>query len=379
MSHTKKTFSLPIAGFLISYQILLLASLPFYFYFTLPSLAMIAVSFVLLYLTGLSITGGYHRFYSHRSFRTGKTLEALMLFFGTMAGQGSALRWAFDHRRHHAYVDTDEDPYSINKGFWYAHFFWMLHKQKEIDPKVVPDLIRNKLVMFQHHFYPALMFGSNILVFLLVGWLLEDFWGAFFVAWWIRFFLLHHFTWLINSLAHTWGDKPFCQEQSAVNNYILALLTFGEGYHNYHHVFAHDYRNGIRWYHFDPTKWLIKGLSFLGLTHELKTVDSFTIQKRMIREKKNLLLEQVKELWYVKREEIEAKIHEISDRIETDIRVLNQLKEQYLKIKETTPSCRELLNDLQNEMKCLHQRMQEDWRAWKNLCSCITHLKPIEI
>lgn len=379
MSLDNKKFSWAIGGFLIAYQVLLLVTLPFYLYFGSPTWGMCGISFVLLYLTGLSITGGYHRYYSHRSFRTGKSLEVILLFFSTLAGQGSALRWAFDHRLHHAHVDTDDDPYSIKKGFWHAHFLWMLKKQKAIDPKVVPDLIQNKYVMFQHRFYPVLMFGSNLLLFLCIGWLMGDFWGAFFLSWWTRFFLLHHFTWFINSLAHTWGDKPFCQEQSAVNNYILAFLTFGEGYHNFHHTFAHDYRNGIRWYHFDPTKWLIWSLSFCGLATQLRQVDSFTIQKRMVREKKNLLLEQIKTLWYVKKDEIEAKIHEISGRIENNIQAFNQLKEQYVNLKKTAPSCSELLEELHLEIKALRKRMRNDWKAWKHLCASLTHLKPIEV
>src|SRR5206468_2641426 len=143
------------------------------------------------------------------------------------------------------------------------------------DPKVVPDLMKNRLVMFQDRFIGTWMILSNAIAFLLVGWLLNDFLGAFVISLWTRLFTLHHFTWFINSLAHTWGDKPFSQEQSAVDNYIISLLTFGEGYHNYHHTFANDYRNGIRWYHFDPTKWLIWSLHKLGLAFDLKRMNSF--------------------------------------------------------------------------------------------------------
>ncbi|WP_237753540.1 acyl-CoA desaturase [Candidatus Protochlamydia amoebophila] len=124
--------------FLTIYQTLLILSLPFYFYFTPPSLGMIGVSIILLYLTGLSITAGYHRFYSHRSYRTNSFVEMLLLFFGSMAGQGSALRWSFDHRLHHAHVDTDCDPYSIKKGFWYAHCLWILEKPKKLKLKLCP-------------------------------------------------------------------------------------------------------------------------------------------------------------------------------------------------------------------------------------------------
>ncbi|WP_226996137.1 hypothetical protein [Candidatus Protochlamydia sp. W-9] len=145
----------------------------------------------------------------------------------------------------------------LKKGVLVAHCLWILEKTKKIEAKVVPDLIKNHLVQFQLKYDFLCMLISNGIAFLVVGWFLDDHMGAFFLACWTRLFLLHHFTWFINSLAHTWVDRPFCQEQSAVNNYMLALLTFGEDYHNYHRTFCNDHRNGIRWSHFDPTKWLI--------------------------------------------------------------------------------------------------------------------------
>jgi stearoyl-CoA desaturase (Delta-9 desaturase) len=365
------------ALFLIIYQFFLLLTLPFYFYYAPPSWGMVFLSLVLLFLTGLSITAGYHRFYSHRSYKTHPLIESVLLFFGSMAGQGSALRWSFDHRLHHAHVDTDQDPYSIKKGFWYAHFLWILEKPRPIDPKVVPDLMRNKWVQFQHRFYPLLMFGTNILVFLLAGWLLNDYVGAFFLACLTRLFCLHHFTWFINSLAHTWGDRPFCQEQSAVNNYVIALLTFGEGYHNFHHTFANDYRNGICWYHYDPTKWLIWSLSKLGLASGLKRMDAYTINKRMILERKALLLDRLCDLWYVKRDELEKTIQEMSDSIVSKIANFNQLKEQYKTLKKQykkAPSVQEL----RQELRALKKSIKAEWRQWIKLSHTILNLKPLE-
>lgn len=269
MSH-KQQFNWVPALFLIFYQSILAITLPFYFYYSSVHVSTIIVSVILLFLTGISITGGYHRYYAHKTYKVHRLVEFFLLLFGTMSCQGSALRWSFDHRKHHAHVDTDEDPYSIKKGFWYAHFLWIMKKPQPIESKTVPDLMRNKMVVFQHQYYPYLMVLSNAAVFFLCGWLLNDYWGALFLVTWLRIFVLHHSTWFINSLAHTWGDKPFCQEQSAVNNYVISLLTFGEGYHNYHHTFANDYRNGICWYHFDPTKWMIWTLNKLGLAANLK-------------------------------------------------------------------------------------------------------------
>ena len=369
-----KKFNWGPSLFLIIYHVIFLSLLPFYLYYAFPSWGVWISAGVLLYLTGLSITGGYHRFYAHRAFKTHPIVESFLLFFSAMAAQGSALRWSFDHRLHHAHVDTDQDPYSINKGFWYAHCLWILEKPATIDPKVVPDLIRNKLVMFQNKYYPYLMVGTNALVCLLTGWLLNDYWGAFFICTWLRLFALHHFTWFINSLAHTWGDKPFCQEQTAVNNYILALLTFGEGYHNYHHVFANDYRNGIRWYHFDPTKWMIWTLYKLGLAYNLKSMDAAIINKRLIIERKTLLLDKIKNLWNEKTEELSLQIDDLSNRILTQISHFNQIKEKYYALKHSSEE-RDLLQDLKKELKSIKRDLKADWREWSRLSKNIMRMK----
>lgn len=361
--------------FLASYQAILLALLPFYFYYNKPALGTVITTIVLLYATGLSITAGYHRFYAHRSYKTNRFIETLLLFFGSMAAQGSALRWSFDHRIHHAHVDTDEDPYSIKKGFWYAHCLWIWEKPRKIEPKIVSDLLKNKLVMLQHHYYKLSMVASNALVVLLFGWLFNDFLGAFALVCGLRMFLLHHFTWFINSLAHTWGDKPFCQEQSAVDNYFLSILTFGEGYHNYHHVFANDYRNGIRWFHFDPTKWLIWTLNKLGLAHGLKRMDSVTIEKRIVTESKTVLLERITKNCSAKKDELEKAVHEMADRIVAKIATFNKLKEEYLQKKQE--ASHEIVKQLRIEIKNLKKSLRHDWYEWIALSKNIMRLEAI--
>lgn len=361
--------------FLTTYQSLLLLTLPFYFFYASIHLSTVVAAFVLLYLTGLSITGGYHRYFSHKTFKTNRFVEAVLLFFSSMACQGSALRWSFDHRIHHAFVDTDQDPYSIKKGFWYAHFLWIIEKPRTIDPKVVPDLFKNKLVVLQHKYYPYLMVLTNAIAFYVVAWLTADYWGAFFLAVGLRLFALHHFTWFINSLAHTWGDKPFSQEQSAVDNYLISLLTFGEGYHNYHHTFANDYRNGIRWFHFDPTKWLIWTLSKLGLAHSLKQMDAFTIKKRMVIEHKNLLLDKLSQIWLESKAEWETQVQEISTRLMEHINYFNQLVEKYEQMKHDALN-HEYLEELQAEINALKKNLKEDWKSWSTLSRHILQMNP---
>lgn len=230
--------------------------------------------------------------------------------------------------------------------------------------------------MFQHKYYKSLLVASNIFVVAITGWALNDFLGAFIFTWWVRLFALHHSTWFINSLAHTWGDKPFSQEQSAVNNYILSLLTFGEGYHNYHHVFANDYRNGVKWYHFDPTKWAIWSLHKLGLAYDLKWVTEHTINKRLVIENKQLLMDKLKEIWYVKKDELENKINELSEEIIDKISQFNHLKSKYYEFKKNCTEKTALIQ-LKLEMKMLRNSLHNDWRVWKQMSKNILKLKPL--
>lgn len=361
------------AIFFVLYQSILLLSLPFYFYMAAPSLGIIAATIILVCVTELSITAGYHRLYAHRAYKANPFLESVILFFSSMTMQGSALRWSFDHRIHHAFVDTDNDPYSINKGFFYAHFLWILERPRKIEDKVVADLLKNPLVRFQDRYSVRLMIVTNFLAFVTVGFLCQDYLGAFVMALWLRLFITHHFTWFINSLAHTFGTKPFSQEISAVNNWLISLVTFGEGYHNFHHAFANDYRNGVRWYHFDPTKWLIYILNLLGVAKDLKKMDSLLIQKKMITEEKSQLMTRLQELWDTKKDEFEKQVHETSEQILAKIQALHEAQKRYLEAKKQHegPS---LVKDLKREFKKLKKDLKDDWRAWKELSNMILGL-----
>jgi stearoyl-CoA desaturase (delta-9 desaturase) len=144
------------------------------------------------------------------------------------------------------------------------------------------DLERDPLVMFQHRFYLPLTLAMNIGLPLAFGWLVGDVWGVFILGGLLRLVINHHFTWFINSLAHMWGTQPYTDENTARDNPALAFLTYGEGYHNFHHIFQNDYRNGVKWWHWDPTKWLIAGLSAVGLAHNLKRVPDLWIQRAQI-------------------------------------------------------------------------------------------------
>jgi stearoyl-CoA desaturase (delta-9 desaturase) len=202
-----------------------------------------------------------------------------------MALQNSTLVWGSQHRTHHRFVDdVDKDPYSAKRGFWFSHMGWILRDYPSgvNDFSNARDLERDPIVMFQHRFYVPLTIFMNVAVPLLAGWAVGDVWGTFLLAGVLRLTINHHFTWFINSLAHMWGTQPYTDENSARDNPVMAFLTYGEGYHNFHHIFQNDYRNGIKWWHWDPTKWLIATLSGLRLASGLKRVPDLWIQRAQL-------------------------------------------------------------------------------------------------
>ena len=359
-------FNWPSGLFLIGYHVALLIGLPLYFSSHTPGWPLLAIAFALLMLTEIGIGAAFHRFYAHRSYEISRPAEAVLLTLGTLAIQGSVLRWAYEHRLHHAYVDTDRDPYSIKKGFWYAHMGWMFYRSQPIDLGRVPDLAKNPLVMFQDKYHALVGLGGNAVIALLVGALLGDYLGAFVLVFWTRLLLGHHFTWFVNSLAHTWGAKTYSREHSAVDNYILAFLTVGEGYHNYHHTFQSDYRNGFRWYHFDPSKWTIWILSRLGMARNLTRFDIYRIRKRLLSEDLRLLLEMVRQRGRDGRSEMEQTITRLAEGMRTKLNRIAQLSAEL----KSSHSRRRSGTDrrlVRIEFKALGRSLRHDWRQWARL------------
>ncbi len=237
---------------------------------------------------GMSITAGYHRLWSHRAYEAHPVVRFLLAIGGAFALQNSILHWSSDHRMHHAHVDDNEkDPYSAGRGFWYSHIGWMLREYQASryrDYRNVRDLQRDPIVQWQHRHYLALTLGTNFGIPLLFGLVSGDVIGSLLLVGFLRLVVSHHVTFLINSLAHLWGRQPYSDANSARDNPFVALLTYGEGYHNYHHAFQFDYRNAIRWWQFDPTKWLIRSLSWLGLAKNLRTCPDERIEKALLRQ-----------------------------------------------------------------------------------------------
>ncbi len=233
--------------------------------------------FVVLYMiTGLGITVGYHRLITHRSFKCPNWVKAAFLIAGGMALENSALRWAGDHIRHHARCDQKEDPYNATLGFWHSHCGWIFWKDPNRDPKYATRLLQDPLIMWQNQHYLPIVLSGLALPFV-VG-LVYNGWiggiGCFLLAGLARAFFVLNSTFFINSICHIWGDQPHGTSDSSRDSWWISLVTFGEGYHNYHHMYQSDYRNGVRWYNFDPSKWLIWTLSKFGLAYDLRCQSS---------------------------------------------------------------------------------------------------------
>jgi stearoyl-CoA desaturase (delta-9 desaturase) len=188
-----------------------------------------------------------------------------------MAAQNSILWWSSSHRVHHQYVDRDWDPYNIRRGFWWAHILWVFHRHDAPPVETnATDLLKNPVVVWQNRWYKAILIVAGFGLPALIGALFGDpiaglLWGGF-----LRLAVIHHTTFFVNSLAHYVGKPTYNADVSARDNWAVALLTLGEGYHSFHHRFPADFRNGIRVFDWDPAKWFIGTLKLLGLASDLR-------------------------------------------------------------------------------------------------------------
>jgi stearoyl-CoA desaturase (delta-9 desaturase) len=277
------------SSFLIGTLILALTATPLYIWHYGIDAFQIGLFIFYFFATGMGITLGYHRLFSHKAFEARTPVKLVTLLFGAAAFENSALDWASDHRRHHKHVDHDDDPYDITKGFFHAHIGWLLFKLRPEPPMDnVADLQKDPLVMWQHNYCHWIGTSVGFVLPALLGYLWggwEAALGAFLIAGIARVVVVQHCTFCINSLCHTVGDRPYSTKCSARDSWIMALFTFGEGYHNYHHEFQHDYRNGIRPWHYDPTKWAIWTMSKIGLTRNLRRVPEEKINAALAAER----------------------------------------------------------------------------------------------
>ncbi len=238
----------------------------------------VALLFFLHWLTGgIGICMTYHRLLTHRSFVTRpKALEYLLTIFGCCAGEGGAIGWVAGHRKHHAYSDTEEDAQTPRRSFCWAHMFWLItpdvssRNSPQFYARWAPDLQRDKIHVFLDRnqlIFPILMFAGLYALGQWYGglgmsWLV---WGGF-----LRTVLVLHATWLVNSATHLWGYRNHETRDDSTNNWWVALITYGEGWHNNHHAYQTSARHGFDWWELDMTYIAIKLLSYVGLAHTIK-------------------------------------------------------------------------------------------------------------
>ena len=269
-----------LMGFLMLTPVIGIGGTAVYTYLTGFELWMPLLALAMYVAVGLSICAGYHRFFSHKSYEAARPVQIFYAIFGAMAAQNSILSWSSSHRTHHQYVDRDWDPYSIKRGFWWAHILWIFHKHDAPDVEGnARDLLANPIVQWQARWYKVLVIAVGFGLPTLIGALFGDalaglLWGGF-----LRLVVIHHTTFFVNSLAHYLGEPRYNAEVSARDNWAVALLTLGEGYHSFHHRFPADYRNGIRWFHWDPAKWFIAALRSVGLASRLRATPTPRVEQ----------------------------------------------------------------------------------------------------
>jgi stearoyl-CoA desaturase (Delta-9 desaturase) len=234
-------------------------------------------------LTGLGITVGFHRLFSHRSFETSRVVQFIFAVLGSMAAQGPVLRWVAMHRRHHQYSDQEGDPHSphyggrgilgLLRGVWHAHVGWLFRPDPPELLRYVKDLRQSKPVKTASALFPVWVL-LGLLIPAGLGWLLTGDWlGAIFGLVWgglARIFLVHHVTWSVNSVCHLWGKRPYKSRDESRNNCLFGILALGEGWHNNHHAFPTSARHGLRWWQIDISYWTIRLLALFGLAWEVR-------------------------------------------------------------------------------------------------------------
>ena len=291
----------------------------------------VVIGIVLYLLTGISITAGYHRLFAHKAYEANPLVKLFFLIFGAAAFQNSVLKWGSDHRLHHTKVDSEEDPYSIQEGFFYAHMGWVITKKNsDIKKKYARDFMNDKLIMWQHRYYLVISVMAGLLLPAILGQFFFDSWlGGLAVGGLLRLVMVHHCTFFINSLCHCIGTTPYTDTNSAKDSWIMALFTFGEGYHNFHHYFQADYRNGIRWYQFDPTKWLIRTLSLIGLASKLKLTSQDKILAARMQMKLRALNAKI-----AANEKFREEVEQLKGRVLEALQNFQDLKNQYKATKQ---------------------------------------------
>ena len=236
---------------------------------------------IVLYVLAINVGIGmcYHRLLTHRGYKTPKWVEYLLAICGTLSLEGGPIFWVSTHRIHHKHSDKVGDPHTPNDGTWWAHAGWImhgesLHQDTELANRYAPDLARDRfhVLLSKYHYVPMIVLGLLLLAF--GGWPMVM-WGIF-----LRTTLGLHSTWLVNSASHMWGARRFETRDTSRNNWWVALLTGGEGWHNNHHAHPVSARHGLKWYEFDPNYYGIWLLKQIGLAKDIKVAQYDTANPR---------------------------------------------------------------------------------------------------
>ncbi|CAN8019950.1 unnamed protein product [Ixodes persulcatus] len=262
----------------------------FYIIFTAAQWKTILAAYVLYTISGIGITAGAHRLWSHRSYKAKLPYRILLMLFQTMAFQNDIYDWARDHRVHHKFSETTADPHDATRGFFFSHVGWLLcrkhpdviSKGKTID---LSDLMADPVVRFQRKYYMPLMVLICFLLPALGPWYFwgESLWYSFLVCSLTRYCFTLNMTWLVNSAAHTWGNRPYDKHISPRQNLVTIVGAHGEGFHNYHHTFPNDYRTSELGCRINTTTWFIDFFAWLGQVYDRKEIPTNVVENRMQR------------------------------------------------------------------------------------------------
>lgn len=319
-------------------------------------------AFFIWLFVGLSVTAGYHRLFSHKTYQAAWPVRLFLLIFGAGALENSVLSWAADHRVHHSHVDEERDPYNIQKGFWWAHIGWIFFEAEKPNPSVVRDLAEDPLVVWQDKYYKWIGMGVAFGIPLIVGLLTGRVLGCLIIGAILRVVISHHGTFFINSLCHMVGRQPYSTEHSARDSPIMAVLAFGEGYHNYHHSFPFDYRNGVKVWQFDPAKWMIWGLSRVGLATDLRRAPDAAVLKAKIEVQFETAKERLQRVVHDFREQHEEQLHEAYAKLQERLHDLLSLQRRSKP--RPVPADQENL-PLETRIGLTYHALEESLREWK--------------
>ncbi|MBC7798679.1 MAG: fatty acid desaturase [Pyrinomonadaceae bacterium] len=264
--------------FLASFHVL---SIPAFFMFSWQNLAALLI---VNWISGsLGVGLGYHRLLTHRSFKAPKWLEYSLTVLGNLSMQGEPYKWVTTHRIHHQHTETDKDPHSTRPGAYWAHVGWVLYgTAQDHEPAVMkrysPDLLKDNVHAWIARFYYVPLIASGVILFFIGGWSMV-FWGLF-----LRVVFGWHSTWFVNSITQLWGKRRYETTDDSTNNFWIAILTFGEGWHNNHHAHPSSAQHGLAWYEFDQNWLTIKLFEKLGWAKQIRVakIDDVPVKLKTI-------------------------------------------------------------------------------------------------